>query len=90
MTQVLSKFPVAEQLKISGITPENVSLARKIPWGTYGPDGLGLREDNEDSVTWKHLDSLDTDHLENILVTQQIFPAYRRAILDIIKERITS
>ena len=56
-------------------------LARELPWGTYGPNG-----DQERTV--KILNDLDTDHLENILITQrQIHVVYSKTILHILKRR---
>lgn len=42
-------------------------------WGTRGKDGTA-------PLTWKALMSLDTDHIEAILETQQHIPTYLRNI----------
>lgn len=51
------------------------------PWGSYGLSG-------RDALKYRPLIELDTNHLENILITQpQITPAYRATILHILKSR---
>ena len=56
--------------------------ARTLRWGTYGPTGT-------DRLSIKYLNDLDTDHLENILVTQyEITELYRKVILYILKRRL--
>jgi hypothetical protein len=56
----------------------------ELVWGTFGPSGKEARRD-------LRLIDCDTDHLENILITQvQITPLYKRVILAILKRRWTS
>jgi hypothetical protein len=67
---------------LSQLTTECLDqLARELPWGTYGKNG------DQDRVV-KFLGDLDTDHLENILITQrQIHVIYSKTILHILKRR---
>ena len=64
------------------------SLQRAIPnylgafeWGSHGRNG-------DEPLKQRKLVEMDTDHLEAVLITQsQISPAYRAAILHILKGR---
>lgn len=59
-------------------------LANTKLWGTFGPDGVG-------PMRMRTLGSLDTEHLENILITQkQISTIYSAVILHILKGRYRS
>lgn len=50
-------------------------------WGTYGPEMAG-------PLRWVSLPQLETDHLENILITQRhLDPALVAAILKLLHER---
>lgn len=56
-------------------------LADTLAWGTYGISG-------DQSMRKRTLNSLETDHLENILITQkQISYIYAKVILHILKMR---
>jgi hypothetical protein len=56
-------------------------LAGSLEWRTYGKDGKG-------EGVIKALNDLDTDHLENILITQRhIHVIYSKTILHILKRR---
>lgn len=66
------------------------ALAGRLKWGTYGASGL-------ESLKVKILNDLDTNHLENILITQlnpimdsDMLMLYRRVILHILKKRYTA
>lgn len=71
------------------MTPENAAQLRaasdaiqpdmSLTWGAYNP----LLDCHEE----KKLVDLDSDHLENILVSQPISPVYRRTIARILRER---
>ena len=55
--------------------------SKRLQWGTFGPDG-------QRPMQVRYLNDLDTDHLENIMVTQpQITPIYKKVILHILKLR---
>lgn len=57
------------------------TLAPALTWGTFGPN-------QNEQVQRKLLIELETDHLENILITQvHIPPVYRAIILEILKDR---
>jgi hypothetical protein len=59
-------------------------FAHDIKWGTYGPKGT-------DQLVFKPLDKLDTEHLENILITQpDLRPLFIRVVLHILKKRYTA
>ena len=52
-------------------------------WGTFGPEA-------DQPMTVRLLKDLDTEHLENILITQnQIGVEYRAAIILLLRERYT-
>lgn len=56
-------------------------LAKKLVWGTYGING-------DQPLQWKPLETLKTDHLEAILITQyHLGEQYREVVLHIIKAR---
>lgn len=58
-----------------------VNETEQLKWGTYGPEGRG-------PLRMVYLIDLDTDHLENILITQpHISNRYAAAILQILKCR---
>jgi len=60
---------------------EVIEFSKKLKWGTYGPNG-------DQPVKIRYLYDLDTEHLENILVTQgHIGPIYIRTILVLLKHR---
>lgn len=59
-------------------------LAKKFVWGTYGPNG-------DQPLTWKPLESLKTDHLEAILITQyHLTEQQREVVLHVLKSRYTA
>ena len=70
---------------VNSISPSRLDeLASTMPWGTFGPDGIRPME-------VRYLSDLDTDHLENILVTQKhIDFIYSKVILHLIKKRLTA
>jgi hypothetical protein len=56
-------------------------LSTTLRWGTYGPEG-------KRPLAVRYLADLDTDHLENILITQrQISVLYSKTIIFILKQR---
>ena len=55
-------------------------LAKTLKWGTYGPNGDG-------ELKVKSFSELDTEHLENIVITQPITELQIRVILHILKKR---
>ena len=56
-------------------------FANELKWGTYGPDGQG-------ELKIKSLNELDTNHLENIIITQGQAPdIYKATIIYLIKKR---
>lgn len=68
--------------QLNSITPEQCdAYAKRLRWGTFGPTGLRPME-------VRYLIDLDTDHLQNILMTQDSCPyLYRRVIIHILKNR---
>lgn len=59
-------------------------LANFLPWGTYGRDGRQV-------LKFKTLNSLETSHLENILITQthvqNVTPIFAKVILYLLRKR---
>jgi len=66
-----------ETLKIKAIVEQ---VVHKYPWGTTGPE-------LNHPLQYKLLSMLDTDHLENIIISQSLNPAVRAAILMLLKRR---
>lgn len=59
------------------------TCAECLQWGTYGPNG-------DKPMKVRYLNDLNTDHLQNILVTQShISSLYRKVILWLLKKRWT-
>lgn len=68
-----------EQLKL-----EIVDKIPEMTWGTFGPDG-------DQPLQYKPLAELDTDHLENILISQPTLNTnFKAAIVVILKNRYKS
>lgn len=70
--------------KLNALTDEQLdNAARNIRWGSYGYETLT-------PLKVRYLVDLDTDHLENILVTQDhIGPVYRKVIFHLLKKRLS-
>ena len=85
MTPTAGKTLAAITDAVNSITPSRLDeLAATMPWGSFGSDGIRPRE-------VRYLSDLDTDHLENILVTQKhIDFIYSKVILHLIKKRLTA
>ena len=57
------------------------NAAAFLTWGTYGPNG-------DQPLTHKSLADLDTEHLENIIISQpHVLPHFKAAILCELKKR---
>lgn len=67
--------------QIRSISDETLDeIANSRVWGTYGPDG-------KSELTWKKWSELDTEHIENILITQPVNELQVRVFLHILKKR---
>lgn len=60
------------------------ALSKKLNWGTFGRSGT-------EPLVFKTLCELDTDHIENIIITQghTISPIYAKVMLFMLKNRYT-
>lgn len=59
-------------------------IRKELTWGTYGKEG-------KSPLKCRWLDDLDTEHLENILITQRHIPqVYSLVIVTILKERYSA
>ena len=77
------EFPDDESMVVLGLTKDSsiAEFQNRLVWGTFGRPA-------QHPVQWKRLRELDTEHLENILVSQRQIPhIYSRAILGILRER---
>ena len=85
MTPTAGKTLAAITDAVNSITPSRLDeLASLTRWGTYGPTG-------DKPMQARFLSDLDTDHLENILVTQKhIDFMCSKIILHLIKKRLTA
>lgn len=82
MTPKDGQILARETKLVEGISKETLDkLANHLTWGTFGRTG-------DKPMKVKTLNSLDTGHLENILITQkQIDFIYSKVILHILKQR---
>jgi hypothetical protein len=74
---------LAEVTKAINTVPDSevIEFSKTLKWGTYGPNG-------DQAVKVRYIYDLDTEHLENILVTQpHIGPVRARTILVLLKHR---
>lgn len=70
-------------VEAKSIVPEKLS-SKELLWGTYGPNAIYWP-----SLKMVKLDDCDTDHLQNILRTEDwhLNDTYRNAISEILRER---
>ncbi len=81
--KLADEYPPDAHMKSMGLTKASplCAFANQLIWGTYGkPVKL--------PVQYKFLYELDSEHLENILITQRHIPViYSRAILLLLEQR---
>lgn len=78
-----TQMPPGSQLCAMGLTIDSplTEFMDKLTWATYGRGG-------KDPLTYKRLRDCDTEHLQNILITQRQIPLITsRAIIAILQER---
>ncbi len=74
-------FPSDSDMSAAGLTKDSplIEFMDKLTWGTRG---------GSDPLTYKRLRDCDTEHLQNILITQRQIPLMMsRAIIAILQER---
>lgn len=77
------EFPDDECMAALGLSKDSpiADFSDRLIWGTYGHPAQMPEQ-------WKKLRDLDTEHLENIVITQRRIPLiYSRAIMLILRER---
>lgn len=85
MTSADGKILTAITAEVNSVSSEQLDeLSTTMRWGTFGPTG-------NKPMQIRFLNDLETDHLENILVTQKhIDYMYSKVILHLIKKRLTT
>lgn len=72
---------IINNIDINATEAEFLIYAKFITWGTYGKDG-------KDPLKYVTIELMDTEHLENVLITQDcLHPALRKIMICLLRKR---